>query len=272
MSKHIITRIISSFETAQIGMIRDSQRLEAGEFCVIDAATVLGRKQPVICSLTPLDNHEFRVLSLKTPLGTKASMNELQQHYNRCSFAYENEFLTVRLCHNPQAAHDDVYHIYMRIDLPVLPDDSNGENSLSAYELNESLRLLVECADMTERLVFSQQDIDVEAINIDSRQLIKTDKTLHRAVSATQLSGKWQLAWNRKYISLSHISNDITSDKTTLWTWNHQRPFIKFLSAHHKTETMLNYLANDIQDKELNALEAYFDEVIEAHLTVRDAQ
>jgi len=262
MSKHIITRIMSSFETNQIGMIRDSKRLEAGEFCVIDVATILGRKQPVICSLTPVKNQNFRVLSLQTPLGTSASLEELQQHYNRYSFAYENDFLTVRLCRNMQAPLDDLYSIYMRIDLPVLSDDTKGKNSLSAYELNESLRLLVECADMTERLVFSRQDIDVESINVESQQLVKTNTTLHRTVSAAQLSGKWQPSWNRKYILLSHLEPKATPDKTTLWTLNHQTPFIKFLSTNGKTEATLNYLANDVQDKELHILEKYFNEVV----------
>lgn len=268
MSKHIITRIMSSFDTNQIGMIRDSKRLEAGEFCVIDIATVLGRKQPVICSLTSVKNQDFRVLSLQTPLGTLASLQELQQHYNRYSFAYENDFLTVRLCLNMQASPDDLYSIYMRIDLPVLSDDTNGDNSLSAYEINESLRLLVECADMTERLVFNRQDIDVEAINVESRQLVKTKTTLRRAVSATELSGKWQSSWNRKYILLSHLEPKATSDKTALWTLNHQTPFIKFLSANGKTEATLNYLANDIQDKELHVLEEYFNEVVKGRDSV----
>jgi len=172
------------------------------------------------------------------------------------NFAYENNFQTVRLCYDADAP--DLYGVYMRVDLPVLPDDTNGDNSLSAYELNKSLEALVECADMTERLVFHQQDIDLEAMHIDSRQLNRANDTLRKEVSTVKLSGKWQLAWNKQYIQLFEMLDEKTNTQQQLWAMNHQMSFIKFLTAQQKTEACLSYLANDIQDKELEALETYF--------------
>jgi len=254
--KNIITRIMSSIEIGEIGMIRDSKRLEAGDFCTVDISTILGRKQPVVCSLTQMKEHDFRVLSMRTPLGEAANVAALEERYGMFNFAYENNFQTVRLCYDSNAP--DLYGVYMRVDLPVLPDDNNGDNSLSAYELNESINALVECADMTERLVFHQQDIDLEAMHIDSRQLNRASDTLRKEVSTVKLSGDWRLAWNKQYIQLFQLLDKKTNTQTQVWSMNHQMPFIKFLIAQLKTEACLSFLANDIQDKELEALEGYF--------------
>ncbi len=248
---------MSSIDIGEIGMIRDSRRLEMGDFCTIDVATVLGRQQPVVCNLQAIQGYDFRVLSLKTPLGTTHNLSLLEQRYSMFGFAYENDFLTVRLCYDAEADAEDLHGVYMRVDLPVLSDDEGGENSLSAYELNESLNLLVECADMTERLVFYQQDIDLKSTRIDSSQISKTNNTLHRTVSTVALSGQWQRAWNGNYIQLSK-KFDKTLSNSDLWTLNHRTPFIKFLAANQKTEVLLSYLSKDIQEKELNALERYF--------------
>lgn len=237
-------------------MIRDSKRLEAGDFCTVDISTVLGRKQPVVCSLTRMEEHDFRVLSMRTPLGEVGNVAALEERYGIYNFAYENNFQTVRLCYDADAP--DLYGVYMRVDLPVLPDDTNGDNSLSSYELNKSLAALVECADMTERLVFHQQDIDMEAMHIDSRQLDRANDTLRQEVSTVKLSGKWRLAWNKQYIQLFEELDEKPDTQTQLWTMNHQTPFIKFLTAQQKTEASLSYLANDIQEKELEVLETYF--------------
>jgi len=237
-------------------MIRDSKRLEAGDFCTVDISTVLGRKQPVVCSLTRIEGYDFRVLSMRTPLGEVGNVEALEERYGIYNFAYENNFQTVRLCYDANAP--DLYGVYMRVDLPVLPDDSNGDNSLSAYELNKSLEALVECADMIERLVFHQQDIDMEAMHIDSRQLNRANDTLRQEVSTVKLSGKWRLAWNKQYIQLFEDLDKKTNTQAQLWARNHQTPFVKFLTAQQKTEASLSYLANDIQDKELEVLETYF--------------
>ncbi len=247
---------MSSIDAGEIGMIRDSKRLEAGDFCTVDISTVLGRKQPVVCSLTRVEGHDFRVLSMRTPLGETGNVEALEERYGIYNFAYENNFQTVRLCYDADAP--DLYGVYMRVDLPVLPDDANGDNSLSAYELNKSLEALVECADMTERLVFHQQDIDMEAMHIDSRQLNRADDTLRKEVSTVKLSGKWRLAWNKKYIQLFEVLDKKVGTQAQLWTMNHQTPFVKFLTAQQKTEASLSYLAKDIQDKELKVLETYF--------------
>lgn len=247
---------MSSIDTGEIGMIRDSKRLEAGDFCTVDISTVLGRKQPVVCSLTRLEGYDFRVLSMRTPLGEVGNVAALEERYGIYNFAYENNFQTVRLCYDADAP--DLYGVYMRVDLPVLPDDINGDNSLSTYELNESIKALVECADMTERLVFHQQDIDMEAMHIDSRQINRANDTLRKEVSTVKLSGKWQLAWNKQYIQLFEVLDKKTNVQQQLWAMNHQIPFIKFLTAQQKTEASLSYLANDIQEKELEVLQTYF--------------
>lgn len=237
-------------------MIRDSKRLEAGDFCTVDISTVLGRKQPVVCSLTHLEGYDFRLLSMRTPLGEVGNVAGLEERYGMYNFAYENNFQTVRLCYDADA--NDLYGVYMRVDLAVLPDDVNGVNSLSIYELNKSLEALVECADMTERLAFHQQDIDMEAMHIESRQLNRANDTLRKETSTAKLSGKWQLAWNKKYIQLFEMLNKKNNSQQQLWAMNHQKPFIKFLTAQQKTEACLSYLANDIQDVELEVLETYF--------------
>jgi len=180
----------------------------------------------------------------------------LEEHYGIYNFAYENNFQTVRLCYDADAP--DLYGVYMCVDLPVLPDDTNGDNSLSTYELNKSLEALVECADMTERLVFHQQDIDMEAMHIDSRQLNRANDTLRKETSTVKLSGKWRLAWNKQYIQLFEVLNEKNNSQTQLWSMNHQTSFVKFLTARQKTEASLSYLANDIQNKELEVLETYF--------------
>jgi len=247
---------MSSIEVGQIGMIRDSKRLEAGDFCTVDISTVLGRKQPVVCGLTRMEGYDFRLLSMRTPLGEVGNVAALEERYGIYNFAYENNFQAIRLCYDADAP--DLYGVYMRVDLAVLPDDANGVNSLSIYELNKSLEALVECADMIERLVFHQQDIDMEAMHIDSRQLNKANDTLRKEISTVKLSGKWQLAWNKKYIQLFEVLDKKTNTQQELWAMNHQKAFIKFLIARQKTEACLSYLANDIQDKELETLEDYF--------------
>ena len=254
--KSIITRIMSSIEVGKIGMIRDSKRLEAGDFCTVDISTVLGRKQPVVCSLTRVEGHDFRMLSMRTPLGEAGNVAALEERYGMYNFAYENNFQTVRLCYDTDA--DDVYGVYMRVDLPVLPDNANGDNSLSAYELNKSLEALVECGDMTERLVFHQQDIDMEAMHIDSSQLNRAEDTLRQEVYSVELFGAWRLAWNKQYVQLFKVLNEKTDHQRQLWTMNHQTPFIKFLTAQQKIEAGLSYLANDLQHEELEVLETYF--------------
>ena len=258
MGKSIITRIMSSIEVGEIGMIRDSKRLEAGDFCTVDISTVLGRKQPVVCSLTQMEGYNFRVLSMRTPLGKVSNIAALEERYGMFKFPYENNSQMVRLCYDADAA--DLYGVYMRVDLPVLPDDKNGDNSLSAYELNESLKALIECADMTERLVFYQQDIDMEAMRIDSRQLDKANDTLRQGVSTVKLSGDWRLAWNKQYIQIFHLIEKKADTLSQLWARNHRTPFIKFLTAQQKTEASLSYLAKDIQEAELSVLEGYFYE------------
>jgi len=260
LKKSIITRIMSSIEIGEIGMILDSKRLEAGDFCTVDISTILGRKQPVVCNLTQVAGYDFRVLSMRTPLGEVGNVAALEERYGMYNFAYENNFHTVRLCYDEDAP--DLYGVYMRVDLPVLPDDDNGNNSLSAYELNESLKALVECADMTERLVFHHQDIDLEAMSIDSRQLNKANDTLRKEISTVKLSGKWRLAWNKQYIQLFETLDKNIETQPKLWAMNHQMSFIKFLTAQQKTEASLSHLANDIQDKELKVLEGYFYECL----------
>lgn len=253
--EHIIQQIISSFEIGEVRLLTETDRLDADDFCVLNVRTILRRQQPVLCSLSEDQQQDFKILSLKTPLGGVGNLSLLEAHYDRFKFPYENDMLMVRLCYDDKAAPDSLYGVYMRTDLPVLPDES-----LSRYELNESLRNLIECADMVERLTFQEQDIEIASKSV-SEKTTDNKSSLRTENKASKLFGKWRPTWNPKYIELSEkIEQEVSISE--VWKMNHENYFIRFLNVRNRLDAVLAYLSKDIQESEQVVLEKYFRTIV----------
>ncbi len=253
--EHIIQQIISSFEIGEVRLLTETDRLDADDFCVLNVRTILRRQQPILCSLSEYQEQDFNILSLKTPLGAVDNLSLLEAHYDRFKFPYENDMLMARLCYDEKASPGSLYGVYMRTDLPVLYDDS-----LSRYELNESLNKLIECADMVERLVFQEQDIGIETRKLSEKPVNNT-YSLRTENKASKLFGKWRPTWNPKYIELSEKIEQERS-LSEVWKMNHENYFIRFLNARNRLDAVLTYLSKDIQESEQVVLEKYFRTIV----------
>jgi len=253
--EYIIQQITASFETGEVRLLAETDQLDTDDFCMLNIETILGRQQPVLCSLSHCQQQGFNILSLKTPLGSLENLSLLEAHYDRFKFPYENDMLMVRLCYNDKASKDSLYGVYMRTDLPVLPHES-----LSRYELNESLRNLIECADMVERLVFQEQDIGIETKKLPEKPANNTN-SLRAENKASKLFGKWKPTWNPKYVELLEKIDQETSI-SEVWNMNHNGYFIRFLNARSRLDAVLTYLSKDIQESEQVVLEKYFDTIV----------
>lgn len=251
----IVERILNSFDADQV--IPGNQEFP-NQICLLNTTNIFGRSQPVVVTMQDSDVDPcLKVLSLKTPLGNSCVISELEQSYSLFEFPYEEEFLMIKMCLDPDQSGD--FNVYMQVQLPVFTSEG-GIELLSKYELNEAVKDLTECADLIERYATSNQDITIEG-QASGKGIDLKSKPLRDTIFQENLSSRWKFAFNKKYVYLNKEKRDIQTNHTSLWELNHQHQFVKHLSIHNNLITTLTFFSKDLQLKEQNALEHHFDAV-----------
>lgn len=266
-----VERILNSFEADQV---IPGQHGFPDQICLLRTTNLFGRSQPVVVTMQDSNmNPELKVLSLKTPLGNSSVIPELEQSYSLFAFPYEEEFLMVKMCLDPEQTGD--FSVYMQVQLLVFATEEEID-LLSKYELNEALNDLIECADLIERYATTNQDIKIEIQETSEEVATKPGKEknkktikkvpikpkhLRDTIFQENLARRWKYAFNRKYVYLNTEKSDIKSNHLALWELNHQHQFVKYLSINNRLITTLTFFSKDLQLKEQNALEHHFDAI-----------
>ncbi len=251
----IVKRILNSFDADQV--IPGNKEFP-NQICLLNTTNIFGRSQPVVVEIEDSKfDTSLKVLSLKTPLGNSSVIESLNQSYSLVEFPYEEEFLMIKMCLDPN--HKGDFRTYMQVQLPVFTSEV-GIELLSRYELNEAVKDLTECADLIERYATSGQDLTIDSKETEQRVDLKS-KPLRDTIFQESLHKRWQFAFNKKYVYLNKEKRDVQISNTSLWKLNHEHQFVKHLSIHGNMITTLTFFSKDIQHKEQNALEHHFDAI-----------
>lgn len=257
--EELIKQIISSFDTeVSIAATSPSKNGKKHHVCLLNPSNIYGRTQPVNVELEPCSyDSDLLILTLKTPLGDEETIQTFIDKYSIFQFPYEEEFPMVKMCIDHNANLDDLYRIYMKVDMPIIVN----LNALSKYEINAALNDLITCADLIERFSFGQKDIHMEELDNGTvtANIKKGDLQLRTQLYKDSLNDPWHVAINKKYIFLKKTLQDNPVPLFEQWQLNHQYPFVKFLAVQQRMELTLSYFSEDIQQVEQDVLNKIFN-------------
>jgi hypothetical protein len=138
-----------------------------------------------------------------------------------------------------------------------------GENPLRRKEVKSAFKSLIECADLTEQRIFSDQDLQLEALNLGSeRKSIHTAYELRKA--SKQYAPSWQIS-GEHYLLREKLNLSLAYSVKFSFIENHNNFYVKTLpvnsrkgSKHLICSKEVAYLRHDTQKNEIDLLEQHF--------------
>jgi hypothetical protein len=234
---------------------------------IVDPTLTSGRKQPVVIEAvfdpigTGYLGEAVYCLRIKTPITTITKLRDFSGEFYSDETIQNSYSHGIKLCLDSSQSGGSLWGIYFAAELPLFLADLN-DNPLSKEEVKIAFKNLIECADLTERGILSNQDLRLEELNIskDSKQ-IKSTHELRKAKKA--YSPKWEISGD--YYVKSETQNKAIVDilKYTL-SENHNNFYVKCLPAvrgksvkNNKYFHEVSYLKLDSQKKEITLLEQH---------------
>lgn len=196
-------------------------------------------------------------LYLKTPLSTTKNIDIIRNGF-RNDFEIQKGYVQgVKLCFDKTVNDSSNWGIYFSYELPLFLKELKI-NPLSLEEIKYAFITLVEFADLTERALFSNQDLklnDINLTNLSKNNDLKNRNHLRKATN------KYQTNWKKRgdYVVLEKVlPNDGIDFKNSLII-NHEKKFIKLYFKNEKMYKVVSHYHMDIQKDEIELLECHFD-------------
>ena len=217
-----------------------------------------------------VDLTTITLLTMKTPLCSRENGSVVLKEYARLYNRYHQIYPLVQLCIDRNRDEKSSYYFFMKTDLPLFRSDDR-ESCLSDEELRISYDSLVECADLIEKTLFEDQDINLEQLIkekdlssvLGKRIEIGENKALSKNFkSVRKLEEPWKLSKCRRYASLRAFLGKRRATVEEICYLNQQYPFIIFSKTEQKMRAELSYPVSDLQEEEKNLLERWFNYVV----------
>lgn len=182
------------------------------------------RNQPVMAEIMydPIGSGKMResvyCLRLKTPLAAANKYKLFNNSFYQSEVIQKHYLPNVKLCLDNGKEVGSYWSIYMCVDLPLFTNQD--ENPLSVEEVHFAFESLITCADVTERSLFKNQDLDLATLNLS-------------------ISDKSEVAFSR-------LRNADSSVQPILG-WSVQDDFLIRENVHNTVDLKAMMLANHLQ-------------------------
>ncbi len=261
-------KIINTFKQEKLEVFnpihKENNSTKSVEICIVNKLFGNGRSQPVFVELnynpllSGLVQETVYVLSMRTPLSTKKAVGKVEAAYYLFRDMYEKEYLTVKLCLDPDQSNSSRFGVYMKTELPIFITEP--DNPLSNYEVISSLNDLVECADHIEEKVFPKQDISLKDLSIEGAELESTKNGQLRSENhSISVPENWKKSGEFIFLKNEVDSNSMGNLKET-FIENHKSSFSKFyIDSNNRHCHIMAYKSADVQNIERILLERLFE-------------
>lgn len=234
---------------------------------IVDPTLTSGRKQPVVIEAvfdpigTGYLGEAIYCLRMKTPITALTNLRDFKDKFYSDETIQNSYSHGIKLCLDNSQTGGSLWGVYFAAELPLFLSDLN-DNPLSKDEVKIAFKNLIECADLTERGILSNQDLQLEALNIaEDRKQIKSAHELRKAKKA--YSPKWEISGDYYVKRETHNKAIVDILKYTL-SENHNNFYVKCLPdvrgnsfKNNKCFQEVSYLKLDSQKKEITLLEQH---------------
>lgn len=215
-----------------------------------------GRKQPVMVDFlydavgSGSLGQPVYCLRMKTPLAPANKLKEFQSKFFASENIQANYPYNVKLCFDPGKEVGSYWSIHMCTDLPFFTNSSI--NPLSAQEVLLAFESLIRSADLTEREIFEDQDLDLTSLNMSmGAQQTFGDHQL-RSGDISVLPEGWEMVGEFYLRENAHSQNDL--DLKNILLTNHAQLYTRLHKKADKVYIQTVKHVHDIQRLELNLL------------------
>jgi hypothetical protein len=235
---------------------------------IVDPTLASGRKQPVVIEAqfdaigTGFLGEAVYCLRMKTPMASLASLRYFREKFYTDASIQASYSHGIKLCLDISQTGGSLWGIYVTTDLPLFMHHA-GDNPLSREEVKSAFKSLIECADLTEQRIFSDQDLQLEALNLVSeRKRIHTDYELRKA--SKKYAPSWQIS-GEHYLLREKLNLSLADTVKFSFIENHNNFYVKTMPIHSRKDSKhricsqeVSYLRHDTQKNEIDLLEQHF--------------
>ena len=234
---------------------------EENSIIIIDPTLRDNRKQPVIIEIvfdpigTGFLGNAIYCLRMKTPLAPITKLKYFRQSFYINDIIQKNYSPGIKLCMDISQKGSSLWGIYMSVELPLFLEDLK-QNPLSKIEVKNAFSQLIETADLTEKVILDNQDVNIETLNLPIRA--NNDlKSIHlRNSSKTIYTPTWRKEGENYIYEKADWRNVNDMEKISMID-NHNNLYIKSIKKKNKWIIQTTFLAEDAQESEIKIIEKH---------------
>jgi superfamily II DNA or RNA helicase len=232
---------------------------------IIDPTLRNNRKQPVIIETVfdPIGTghlgEAIYCLRMKTPLAPITKLKHFRRAFYTDDVIQKSYGPGIKLCMDISQTGGSLWGIYMTAELPFFIKDLN-ENPLSKQEVQNAFAQLIECADLTEKRIFDNQDLQLESLNLPIRENKELESVQLRISGETNYVPNWKKQ-GQQYILESEYWIEVFDMEKKSMMENHSNLYVKTFMKKNKWILQTAYLATDAQESEIDILENHHNVV-----------
>jgi hypothetical protein len=232
---------------------------------IIDPTLHNNRKQPVIIETVfdPIGTghlgEAIYCLRMKTPLAPITKLKHFRRAFYMDDVIQKSYGPGIKLCMDISQTGGSLWGIYMTAELPFFIKDLN-ENPLSKQEVQNAFSQLIECADLTEKRIFDNQDLQLESLNLPIRENKELEAVHLRNSSETNYIPKWKKQGQHYIIESEYWVEVFDMEKKSMME-NHNNLYVKTFMKKNKWILQTAYLAQDAQESEIDILDNHHNVV-----------
>lgn len=232
---------------------------------IIDPTLLNSRKQPVIIETVfdPIGTghlgEAIYCLRMKTPLAPITKMKHFRSAFYTDDIIQKSYGPGIKLCMDISQTGGSLWGIYMTAELPFFIKDLN-ENPLSKQEVQNAFSQLIECADLTEKRIFDNQDLQLESLNLPIRENKELESVQLRNSGETNYIPNWKKL-GQHYILESEYWVEVFDMEKKSMMENHSNLYVKTFMKKNKWILQTAYLAMDAQESEIDILKKHHNVV-----------
>lgn len=225
---------------------------------IIDPTLRNNRKQPVIIETifdpigTGYLGESIYCLRMKTPLAPVTKLKHFKQTFYADDLIQKSYSPGIKLCMDISQTGGSLWGIYMAVELPFFIRDIN-ENPLSKEEVKNGFSKLIECADLTEKHIFDNQDLQLESLNLPIPENKELESVHLRNSGETNYTPNWKKQ-DQNYILESEYWLYVFDMEKKSMMENHNNLYVKTCIKKNKWILQTAYLADDAQKSEIDIL------------------
>ncbi len=230
---------------------------------IIDPTLLNGRKQPVIIETVfdPIGTghlgEAIYCLRMKTPLAPITKLKHFRRGFYTDEIIQKSYSPGIKLCMDISQTGGSQWGIYMVSELPYFVADLNV-NPLSKQEVQVAFRQLIECADLTERSIFNNQDLALESLNLPLGKIMNIESHHLRNSGHSQHIANWNKESDYYILENEHLIETADIERQALIN-NHNNFYVKHFIDNGKWKFQVAYLKEDANELELSLLEKHLN-------------